>query len=547
MSNKSIRSLLQSLRIGGEAGKSNTVLAVRLVVAAILLAVSLLVKMPAAARIVLLVVSLLAAGYDLVLDAVNSVEKKDYFATSLIIIVVAVLAFVIGYAAEGAALVLVYQLGRTVLAYVDHRTRKSAQELLSDCDEDTGAVLRDILKEEGVCELRLSDTIAFNGGRVLKYMMALALVYAVVLPFLGDYSYRVSIHRALMILIVCTPASLIAAMPLTALMALCFAGKQGIVFRKAAAMEDAAATNVAVFDKTGVFSEGEPRILSIQANRIDQRTFMNFAAHAVYYSEQPFARAISAAYNTDYKLDVISDFKEIPGSGVELSVAGNPVVLATGNYFNEQGIRVPQDRPENGAAYYMTVAGRYVGQIVISDSLNDTARQISDAMHELGIQRCVLFTEDENAESERFGEQLDFHEVYGECDTEKKLRLLSEMSQNTQNHTMYVYANGFEAHSEADVDVRISKKGKYADALIPADKLDRLPFAIQICRRMYEVATENAVLAFAVKAILIFLSMIGYSSLWFVLFIDFAAAIATQLHASRVTSDSLINTMKNRR
>lgn len=338
--------MLQSLRIGGEAGKSNTVLAVRLVVAAILLAVSLLVKMPAAARIVLLVVSLLAAGYDLVLDAVNSVEKKDYFATSLIIIVVAVLAFVIGYAAEGAALVLVYQLGRTVLAYVDHRTRKSAQELLSDCDEDTGAVLRDILKEEGVCELRLSDTIAFNGGRVLKYMMALALVYAVVLPFLGDYSYRVSIHRALMILIVCTPASLIAAMPLTALMALCFAGKQGIVFRKAAAMEDAAATNVAVFDKTGVFSEGEPRILSIQANRIDQRTFMNFAAHAVYYSEQPFARAISAAYNTDYKLDVISDFKEIPGSGVELSVAGNPVVLATGNYFNEQGIRVPQDRTD---------------------------------------------------------------------------------------------------------------------------------------------------------------------------------------------------------
>lgn len=92
-----------------------------------------------------------------------------------------------------------------------------------------------------------------------------------------------------------------------------------------------------------------------------------------------------------------------------------------------------------------------------------------------------------------------------------------------------------------------AKKGKYADALIPADKLDRLPFAIQICRRMYEIATENAVLAFAVKAILIFLSMIGYSSLWFVVFMDFAAAIATQLHASRVTSDSLINTIKNRR
>lgn len=547
LSNKSIRSLLQSLHIDREAGKTNNILAIRMVVAAIFFAVAVLVKMPTVVRIVLLAVSLIISGFDLLIDAVNSVERKDFFATSLILISSAVIAFVIGYAAEGAALVLVYQVGLIALSFVDRKTRKTASDMLDDCDEDISASLKEIIKEKEPCELRLSDTILHNGGRILKYTMVLALVYAFVLPFLGDYNYRVSIHRALMILLVCTPASLIAAMPLTALIAICFAGQQGIVFRKASAMEDAASTNVAVFDKTGVFSEGEPHILSIQSNLIDQRTFMNFAAHAVYYSEQPFARAISAAYNSDYKLDVISDFKEIPGSGVELNVAGNPVVLASGTYFTEKGVRIPQDRPENGAAYYMTVAGRYVGQIVVSDSLNDGARQLADDMHELGIQRCVLFTEDENAESERFGDMLNFHEVYGECDTEKKLQLLSEMAQNTQNHTMYVYANGFEAHSGADVDVRISKKGKYADALIPADKLDRLPFAIQICRRMYEIATENAVLAFAVKAILIFLSMIGYSSLWFVVFMDFAAAIATQLHASRVTSDSLINTIKNRR
>ena len=520
MSNKSIRSLLQSLHIDREAGKTNNILAIRMVVAAIFFAVAVLVKMPTVVRIVLLAVSLIISGFDLLIDAVNSVERKDFFATSLILISSAVIAFVTGYAAEGAALVLVYQVGLIALSFVDRKTRKTASDMLDDCDEDISASLKEIIKEKEPCELRLFDTILHNGGRILKYTMVLALVYAIVLPFLGDYNYRVSIHRALMILLVCTPASLIAAMPLTALIAICFAGQQGIVFRKASAMEDAASTNVAVFDKTGVFSEGEPHIFSIQSNLIDQRTFMNFAAHAVYYSEQPFARAISAAYNSDYKLDVISDLK---------------------------GVRIPQDRPENGAAYYMTVAGRYVGQIVVSDSLNDGARQLADDMHELGIQRCVLFTEDENAESERFGDMLNFHEVYGECDTEKKLQLLSEMAQNTQNHTMYVYANGFEAHSGADVDVRISKKGKYADALIPADKLDRLPFAIQICRRMYEIATENAVLAFAVKAILIFLSMIGYSSLWFVVFMDFAAAIATQLHASRVTSDSLINTIKNRR
>ena len=40
------------------------------------------------------------------------------------------------------------------------------------------------------------------------------------------------------------------------------------------------------------------------------------------------------------------------------------------------------------------------------------------------------------------------------------------------------------------------------------------------------------------KAVLIFLSIIGYCNLWFAIFIDFAAAVATVLNTIRVTSES---------
>ena len=61
---------------------------------------------------------------------------------------------------------------------------------------------------------------------------------------------------------------------------------------------------------------------------------------------------------------------------------------------------------------------------------------------------------------------------------------------------------------------------------------------------MREIAIENALFAFIVKALLIFLSIVGYCNLWFAIFIDFVAAVATILNTIRVTSESLITTLK---
>lgn len=531
---------------GRKAGKLDNVLVIRLVIAAVIFALALTVSMPNFVRILLFVVSALAAGYDLVIDAINSVEGKDFFAASLLVSLTVIVSFVIGYSAEAAALVLVYQIGLILVEYVDERSQKSAIELLRGEEDETVLKVQALFQEKKTGEYQLADTIRASAGRVLKCTMILALLCVFLLPLLGDFTYRVSIHRALMILILCTPLSVVTSLPLVGLTALSFSAKNGVSFRKAAVMEKTAEARVAVFDMAGVFSQEEPRLLSVQSDILDRRTFMNFAAHAVYYSEQPFARAISAAYGSDYKLDVISDFREIPGGGVELKVAGNPVILATGSVFTERGIQLPPDQQKNGQAYYMTVAGRYIGRLLVSNGVNEETRDLAEAMQETGIRRCVLLTEEGSEESHELGEILGFSEVHGECDTEKKLQFVSELSQGGQNGVIYVYANGFEAHSEASVDVRVSKKTKFADAQVLPENLMTLPFAVQICKRMCELARENAILAFAVKAVLIFLSMTGYCSLWFAMLVDMIATIATQLNAIRVTRGSVLESIRNR-
>lgn len=512
----------------------------RMVLAVALLLVATLVKMPLAVKIILLVLSVAASGYDLALKAFDSVLEGDYFATPILLLFVTFVSFLIGYEAESAAMLILYQLGLLAIAYVEKRTRGSALQLLNGQDQEIAEKAGELFGKEEASELSMQPAALRSADLILKGAMVFALLYVFILPRLGDYSYSVSIHHALMIVMTAIPASVVAAMPFTALVGLCYSARNGVLFRNGKTMERTADVNVAVFDKAGIFSAAEPELQSFHSDALDERTFMSFVAHAVYYSEQPFAKAIPALGEQDYRLEVISDFVDVPGCGVELKIGGAPVLLATWDYLAARGVQVPQAE-EAGEVFYLTVAGRYVGYLCIASQTNETGEELLDGIRDAGMRETVLLTEDGEGESRRLGEELGFDEVFGECDTERKLKHIQDLNQGSRNHVMFLYANGIEAHSDADVDVRLSTKAKYADVMTKADNANALPFAIQIARRMCQVAKENAIFVFAVKALMVFLSILGCCSIWFVMLMDIVAVLASMLNAIRVTKDPLID------
>ena len=361
------------------------------------------------------------------------------------------------------------------------------------------------------------------------------------MPFVTGISFRVSIHRALMILLVSSPMSVAVSFPVVAITGLCYNGKNGIIINNTKTMEKATELNVALFDKAGVFSDEVPHLIGLQSDILDKKTFLNFLAHSVYYSDQPFAKAIADYYDQEYRLELINNFSELPGNGVTLEIGGAPVVLASKSYFDAQGISIPDRSSIDGIPYYMTIADRYVGRVVVSAEINQEAVGLVEEMNKAGITRNILLTEDGNEESQAAADSLHFTEVIGECDIDKKLRMISDITQNGQNRTAYIYANGIEGHSAADLDIRISRKGKYADIIALPDFYLNIPKSIKTCHRTKELISENAVFVFVIKAILIFLSIIGYSSLWFVVFMDTVAALATLLNSIRVTTPSLLS------
>lgn len=524
------------------------ILIIRLVIASVIFAVSAVVSMPVVVKTILLVIASLVAGYDLILGAVNSVEGKDYFNISIILVFVSVIGFVIGYGIEVAAMLILYKVGLVLNDYVKERTVTSAEELLRYRDTEEIGRTVETANRPASGELEAGEKINGAASFVLKILIGFAVLFAILAPLLTHLTVRESIHRALSIILIATPASVMLSIPLIGIVGIFSAARFGVLFNKASSIEKLSDIKTLIVDKAGVLAEECPKLLSVQSDVLDTNTFLTFAAHAVYYSEQPIAKVLSNATDGEYKLEVVSNFSDIPGWGVEVDIGGAHVILATKELYVSRGEAIPfESEPSDCQIFYMMIANRYIGKITISNSTLDSAENLVADFKNNGIAKCILISEDGREDTAAFASKFGFDDAYGELDTEKKLALIDSICSKTAEGDMYLYSSGIESHSKAEIDVRVSKAGKYADALVNPNSISTMPAVFSVADRIRAVATENAIFAMAVKAILVFLSINGWCNLWFAMFIDSAAAIFTLLNSIRVSSESLLKGMINRR
>lgn len=523
------------------SGRLDGLLIGRIVAAALLLAAALFLQVLPAVKLVLMLVSVLIAGYDIILDLIDAVSDHSFFSAPVVIILITVLSFMISSGWEGAVCIILYQLGLVLVNYTIDKTKQTAQDMLDQADPDLRDRASVIIDDEHAGETELQNEISAAAELILKILMLLAVLFAILMPIATSLSVREAIRRAMILLAVTLPVSVVAALPLSGVVGISFAARFGVLFNNARVLEKLRLVKTAVIDKNGIFADSQPEFIGVKSDILDENTFMEFVAHAVYYSDQAFAKAILAAQDREYRLDLISDFKDIPGSGVDVKIGGSDVTLAKRELLTERGEAVPYEGKEDNSVYYLMVAGKYIGKVLLTDHLNEQNTNLIGDLKKAGVKRCILLTEDSKDEGENLGMSLDADEVYSEFTDETKLQYLESLD---RQGTMYLYANSLQAHSNASLDVRVSKKGKYADALINPDELELFPGTFRLSQRIREVSVENVIFAFIIKAILVFLGITGNCTVWFAIFLDFTAAIATVLNAVRVTKNPLFELPK---
>ena len=491
---------------------SKYALYIRIIVSALLLIINSVSKLSGIPSFIILIIAAVICGYDICLKAYEKIMSKDYLAYEVIVIFVLLVSFAIGYGAEGVALTIFYHLSGILIGYISDRTKTDTLDLAAMQDSDTVNKIDAIVGQEGALTYDLPEMLESSSSFVLKVAL-------------------------------CAPLYIVVSSPLVSSLAIGTASRFGILFRNAKSLNNVKKIRSAAIDKPGVLASQYPQLIAIKSSVTDNDTFMNFAAHAVYNCNLPFAKAIGEAYSNEYQLSLISESEEISGYGAKAVVGGANVVIARREYFESQGIELPFAQAGNDNIYYMTINGRYIGCAYLTDETYETAISLIKELKEAGVNKTIVFSDDVEESANEFGSRIDADEVYPDYSGEQKLRFLADQKESyPKDYLGYIFATGVESHSPADIDIAVRRQGNDADAILYPDCVGNFPLSFNISKRMDKVISNNALIVMAVKAILIMLTMLGATNIWLAAFIDMVAGLASMLMAVRVTNtDKLVN------
>jgi Cu2+-exporting ATPase len=181
---------------------------------------------------------------------------------------------------------------------------------------------------------------------------------------------REALLRAAAVLIITCPCALGLAVPAVQIVASGRLFRRGILVKSGAALERLAEVTHIVFDKTGVLTEGRPRLIDAPASVIA------LAAPLARASRHPLARSLAEAAGCG---EVATDIVEVAGMGVEGVIDGRKARLGRASFV---GV-------ESSAASETELWFGYDGdtkmRFAFQDSLREDARAAVAALQDMGI------------------------------------------------------------------------------------------------------------------------------------------------------------------
>ena len=264
------------------------------------------------------------------------------------------------------------------------------------------------------------------------------------------------------VFVIACPDALGLATPMAVMVGTGLGAINGILFKNAAALENATKLTVVVFDKTGTLTLGQPDVVDlVTAPGVEPAELLATAAAVEKFSEHPLALAILKRVD---KLPVpqAQEFTNIDGQGARASLGGDTVLLGNRLLMQAHGVALSgleQDAARlQGAGrtvVHVARAGRLIGLIAIADAVRPSSRDAIQALQERGV-KVAMLTGDNQATAERIGRELGIDLVLAEVLPGQKADKIRELQ--AQGHKVALVGDGINdapALTQADVGFAI--------------------------------------------------------------------------------------------
>ncbi|MBQ5567691.1 MAG: copper-translocating P-type ATPase, partial [Oscillospiraceae bacterium] len=238
-------------------------------------------------------------------------------------------------------------------------------------------------------------------------VMAIALITTAVWLILGR-GIGFALPRGISVLVISCPCALGLATPVAIMVGNGMGAKNGILFKTAASLEEAGRAEIAVLDKTGTITEGEPRVTDIlpEAGHTEEE-LLSLAVSLEAKSEHPLAKAVIAeAEGRGIAPLEVRDFSAVAGNGLEAVLNGQRLrggkISFIGAVPDEAKALGERLAGEGKTPLYFSRDGKLIGIIAVADTMKPEAPRAISELRDMGVS-VVMLTGDNRRTAEAVG------------------------------------------------------------------------------------------------------------------------------------------------
>lgn len=355
---------------------------------------------------------------------------------------------------------------------------------------------------------KIADKVS---GVFVPVVIVIAVVTIVVWLLCGQ-TVGYALARGISVLVISCPCALGLATPVAIMVGNGMGARKGILFKTASSLEAAGKIQIAVLDKTGTITKGEPKVTDVIPFRISENELLQYAYSIETKSEHPLAKAVIAkAQEIGLVPYEITDFKAESGNGLSGEYNGEKIIGGSKKYIsslinisNDISSRADSLSEEGKTPLFFMKGDKLLGIIAVADVIKDESPQAVKELQNMGI-KVVMLTGDNERTAKTVGKLAGVDEVIAGVLPDGKEKVVADLKKQGKVLMVGDGINDAPALTRADIGMAIGSGTDIAidaaDVVLMKSKLTDVPVAVRLSRKTLRNIHENLFWAFIYNVI----------------------------------------------
>ena len=355
---------------------------------------------------------------------------------------------------------------------------------------------------------KIADKVS---GVFVPAVIVIALITIAVWLLCGQ-TVGYALARGISVLVISCPCALGLATPVAIMVGNGMGARKGILFKTAASLEEAGKTQIAVLDKTGTITKGEPKVTDIIPFEITENELLKYAYSIEAKSEHPLAKAIIVkAEELSLNPYEVTDFKAESGNGLSAEYNGKRIIGGSKKYIssligisNDILSKADKLSEEGKTPLFFMLDNKLLGIIAVADVIKEARPQAIKQLQNMGI-KVVMLTGDNERTAKAVGKLAGVDEVIAGVMPDGKEKVVAELKKQGKVLMVGDGINDAPALTRADIGMAIGSGTDIAidaaDVVFMKSKITDVPAAVRLSRKTLRNIHENLFWAFIYNVI----------------------------------------------